>query len=166
MPYQLYDTGWIRMIYSTACLGWFLLSTGLLPWFTLYSCYNNVYNPFATMMSAVCDFIGRTIISTGIHVIHFESIIFNKFDYIQPIYNVIKYVESFLPHLAVLLHHLHPFDIFVPIYHTSLDRRGRQTKFYFSVLNLRRILHAKFPTLSNILTLPASIIGTDTLHTD
>jgi hypothetical protein len=35
-----------------------------------------------------------------------------------------------------------------------------------SVLNLRRILHAKFPILSNILILPASIIRTDTLHTD
>jgi hypothetical protein len=36
----------------------------------------------------------------------------------------------------------------------------------FPVLNLRRILHAKFPTLSNILTLTAPIIRTDTLHID
>jgi hypothetical protein len=35
-----------------------------------------------------------------------------------------------------------------------------------SVLNLRRILHTKFSTLSNILTLPTSIIRTDTLHID
>jgi hypothetical protein len=68
--------------------------------FTLYSLYNNFYIPFTTMMSAMCDFIGGIGISTGIHVIHFESIVFNKFDYIQPIYNIIEYVESFLPHFA------------------------------------------------------------------
>jgi hypothetical protein len=97
MPYQPYDTGWIKTIYSTACLGYFLLSNGLLPRFTLYSLYNNIYNPFATMMSAICDFIGRIGISIGIHVISFESTIFNKFDYVQPIYNSIKYIESCIP---------------------------------------------------------------------
>jgi hypothetical protein len=35
-------------------------------------------------------------ISIGIRIIRFESIIFNKFDYIQPIYNAIKYVESLI----------------------------------------------------------------------
>jgi hypothetical protein len=97
LPYQPYDTGWIKTIYSTICLGWFLLSTGLLPRFKLYSLHNNIYNPFATMVSTLCDFIGGTIISIGIWIMRFKSIIFYKFDYIQPIYNVIKYVESVIP---------------------------------------------------------------------
>jgi hypothetical protein len=100
MPYQPYDTGWIKSIYSTACLGYFLLSNGLLPRFTLYSLYNNVYDPFATMISAICDFIGRIGISIGIHVINVESKVFNTFDYIQPIFNGIKYIESCMPQFA------------------------------------------------------------------
>jgi hypothetical protein len=100
MPYQPYDTGWIKTLYSTVCPGWFLLSTGLLPRFMLYSLYNNIYNPFATMVSAICDFIGRIGISTGIRTIQFESLIFNKFDYVQPIYNVIKYIESLVPNIT------------------------------------------------------------------
>jgi hypothetical protein len=51
-------------------------------------------------MSTFYDLVGGIGISAGIHIIHFESLIFNKFDYIQPIYNTIKYVESFIPQFS------------------------------------------------------------------
>ena len=97
MPYQPFDTGWIKSVYSVICLGWFLTSTGLLPRFTMYSLYNNVYIPFSKMMSTLCDNVGNCDISTGIRIIRYESIIFGHVDYIGPIYSAIKYVESFIP---------------------------------------------------------------------
>jgi hypothetical protein len=97
MPYQPFDTGWIKSIYSVICLGWFLLSNGLLPRFTVYSFHNNVYIPFSRLVSLLCDYIGKSVISVGIRIIQCESFIFNRFDYVQPIYYVIKYVESFIP---------------------------------------------------------------------
>jgi hypothetical protein len=115
MPYQTYDTGWIKTIYSTACLGYFLLSNGLLPRFTLYSLYNNVYNPFATMISAMCDFIGRIGISIGIHVIVLSppsltnSIIFNPF-------TILSYILNHTYHTSPV-GHLPPFDMVVQICH-------------------------------------------------
>jgi hypothetical protein len=49
---------------------------------------------------------------------------------------------------------------------TSLARRGRQTRFYFPVLKLRRFLHTKLSTLPNISTLTTFIPMADTLHID
>jgi hypothetical protein len=97
MPYQPYDTGWIKSIYSTICLGWFLFTTGLLPRFTLYSFHNNIYIPFSQMLMLLCKSIGNAAISIGRRFIHSELILFHKCDYIYPIYKIIKYVEGLFP---------------------------------------------------------------------
>jgi hypothetical protein len=70
MPYQPYDTGWITPIYSAMCLGWFLFSNGLLPRFTLYSIYNNMYNPFSDIVIKLCEWIGRNVISAGTQFVY------------------------------------------------------------------------------------------------
>jgi hypothetical protein len=99
MPYQPYDTGWIKSIYSAVCLGWFLLSNGLLPIFAFYSMHNNIYNPFSATVSKMCEYIGSIGIHVGFRIARIESLLFNKFDYIQPVYNLIKYAESFMPNM-------------------------------------------------------------------
>jgi hypothetical protein len=97
MPYQPFDTGWIRSTYSLLCLGWFLFSNGLLPRFTLYSFYNEIYIPYSTMVVSLCEFVGKKGISFGKRIIHYESVIFQKIDYIKPFYNIIKYIENSIP---------------------------------------------------------------------
>jgi hypothetical protein len=97
MPYQPFDTGWTASIYSILCLGWFLFSNGLLPRFTMYSVYNSLYIPFSKAIISLCESIGRFQLAIGTHIIATESMIFNRFDYIQPIFNIIKYVESSMP---------------------------------------------------------------------
>jgi hypothetical protein len=97
MPYQPFDTGWIQLIYSTICLGWFLLSTGLFPRFTCYSLYNNVYIPFSKVAVSLCEFFGNVGLLFGKRIIHYEAIVFQHVNYITPIYNVIKYIERCIP---------------------------------------------------------------------
>jgi hypothetical protein len=97
LPFHPFDTGWIKSIYSVLCLSWFLFDIGLLPQFTLYSFYNNIYIPFSNMAIKVCEFIGNTSLSVSKRFIYFESIAFHRFDYISPIYNGIKYVEQCVP---------------------------------------------------------------------
>jgi hypothetical protein len=97
MPHHSFDTDWITSLYTMSCFIWFLFSTGLLPRFTIYSLYNNIYNPFSLMVMMMCDFIGNIGSSIGRGSVHLESIIFHKFDYIKPIYDAIKYFENFIP---------------------------------------------------------------------
>jgi hypothetical protein len=97
MPYQPYDTGWIRSIYSTACLGWFLLSTGLLPRFTIYSLYNHLWIPFATALIKLCEATGSSCVYAVTKIVKYESMLFHHIDYIAPIYDMIQYVQSMVP---------------------------------------------------------------------
>jgi hypothetical protein len=115
MPYQPFDTGWIKSLYSMSCLIWFLVSTGLLPRFAMYSIHNTIYNPFSTMVMTLCDFIANIGLSIGTGFVHLESITFHKFDYVKPIYNVIKYLENLIP----------PID------------RGRPPSFQYPASNVR-----------------------------
>jgi hypothetical protein len=97
MPYQPYDTGWIKSIYSTICLGWFLLSTGLLPRFTLYSLCNCLWNPFTTTLIGLCESYGSLCIYASTKIVKYESMVFQYVDYITPLYNMIQYVQSMVP---------------------------------------------------------------------
>ena len=97
MPYEPYDTGWIQSIYSAICLGWFLLSTGLLPRFTMYSLINNIYNPLSTLTVGLCEFVGSMGLRFGTTIIQYEAVMFKKLNYIDPIYNIIQYIEGYIP---------------------------------------------------------------------
>jgi hypothetical protein len=97
MPYQPFDTGWIKSAYSLTCLGWFLFSTGLLPRFTLYSFYNNIYIPFSKMIIFMCESMGNVCLTCSKQIISCEDTLFNKFNYIDPIYNIINYVVNSFP---------------------------------------------------------------------
>jgi hypothetical protein len=97
IPYQPYDTGWIRCIYSTICLGWFLISTGLLPRFTIYSLYNRLWTPFATALIKLCETTGSSFIYACTKFIKYESMLFHHIDYIAPIYDIIQYIQSMVP---------------------------------------------------------------------
>jgi hypothetical protein len=101
MPYQRYDTGWIRSIYSTVCLGWFLLSNGLLPRYTIYSLYNNFWNPFTTALIALCESAGAVCIYASTKFTECESIIFKHIDYISPMYSMIQCIQSLIPTVNV-----------------------------------------------------------------
>jgi hypothetical protein len=93
MPYESYGTGWINSIYGSACLFWLLLTNGLLPQFTFMTCYNNIFIPFTKIINQLCEFIGNGIVSVGSGIIMCESYMFNRVDYVTPIYNCIKYIE-------------------------------------------------------------------------
>jgi hypothetical protein len=100
MPYQPYDTGWIKSVYSAICLGWFLLSTGLLPRFTMYSIYSNMWNPFSTTLIKLCESTGAFCIYAGTKFVKYESILFQYVEYVAPIYDMIQYIQSMVPCLS------------------------------------------------------------------
>ena len=104
MPYHPYDTGWIKTIYSSTCLGWFLLSTGLLPRFTCYSLYNNVWITYCKTLAFICDAIGNAIMTSGETIMEIESIVFNKLNYTTPFYNVFQKFEHMLSGLNIFTH--------------------------------------------------------------
>jgi hypothetical protein len=101
MPYQPYDTGWIRSIYPTICLGWFLLSNGLLPRYTMYSLYNNFWNPSTTALIALSESTGAMCIYASTKFTECESIIFKHSDYISPMYSMIQCIQSLIPNVNV-----------------------------------------------------------------
>jgi hypothetical protein len=131
MPYELYDTGWIKPIYGIMCLTWFLLSHGLLPHVTSVTCYNNISIPFTIMINNLCEFLGNIIISIGSKLIQLESFIFNQFNYINPIYNGLKLIESMFNNINI--------NTGTPSYHyvpSNIRRRktstGRRLCLYFA----------------------------------
>ena len=97
MPYQPYDTGWIKSIYGGLCLLWLLCWNWSMPHLrheACLVCYNNIFTPFSAIFNKICMILGSFIVSFGIKVIQFESTIFNHFNYIDPIFNGIKSIES------------------------------------------------------------------------
>jgi hypothetical protein len=94
MPYEPYCTRWINPIYGAICLTWFLLFHGLLPHVASVTCYNNIFIPFTTTINNLCEFLGNIIVSIGSKLIQLELFIFNQFNYINPIYNGLKIIES------------------------------------------------------------------------
>jgi hypothetical protein len=130
MPYQPYDTGWIKSIYSIICLGWFLFTTGLLPRFTLYSFHNNIYIPFSQMLMMLCESIGNAVILIGRQFIQCESILFRKYDYIYPVYKTIKYVEGLFPNYDG--GHPPSFKYLPSNVRSRKTSSGRHVAFYFA----------------------------------
>jgi hypothetical protein len=49
------------------------------------------------MVTSICENIGGTAIFCGKTIIHIELAIFHKVNYIDPIYNRIKYIEHLIP---------------------------------------------------------------------
>jgi hypothetical protein len=94
LPYEPYDTGWCKTIYGVLCLTWLLIQNGLLPRFTFYTWYNNVYTPFTRLLVKICELIGNAVTTFGITIIQSESMVFNSIDYIAHIFNTIKHIES------------------------------------------------------------------------
>jgi hypothetical protein len=94
MPYQPYDTGWIRSIYGGVCLAWFLQSMGLIPHVTSVMCYNNIFIPIIELLNKLCEFIGNTIITFGSVIVRCESFFFQRFNYIDPIFTTIQMIGS------------------------------------------------------------------------
>jgi hypothetical protein len=97
MPYQPYDTGWIKSIYGATCLIWLLCSSGSMPHlkyeaYTIY--YNNIFTPIIKLFSKFCTILGSAMILFGSGIIRSESLVFNHFNYVDPIFTGIKYIKS------------------------------------------------------------------------
>jgi hypothetical protein len=104
MPYQPYDTGWIRSIFGGLCLLWLLCWDGFMPHlqheaYLIY--YNNIFTPFSIMFNKACTILGNFIILIGEGIIQAESKMFNHFNYIDPIFNGIKHIESMFSNIKI-----------------------------------------------------------------
>jgi hypothetical protein len=93
MPYQPYDTGWIRSFYAVLCLAWYLISSGTLSHITSVTSYNNLFVPLVEIFNKLCELIGNIIVWVGNGIIKCESFMFQHFNYINPIYNGLKFIE-------------------------------------------------------------------------
>jgi hypothetical protein len=95
LPYIPFDTGWTHSIYGFCIAAWFIVSRRLLTpkyFFSLF--YNFIYGP---LMSVLFKSIGLIMTTIGISIISAESVIFDRFDYISPIYNTLNLIGSILP---------------------------------------------------------------------
>jgi hypothetical protein len=104
MPYQPYDTGWIKSIYGGLCLLWLLCWNGSLPHLRREAyiiCYNHIFTPFSKIFNRWCMLLGEIIISFGYAMIQIESAVFKHFNYIDPIFNGIKHIESLLANIKI-----------------------------------------------------------------
>jgi hypothetical protein len=104
MPYQPYDTGWIRSIYGGLCLLWLLCWNGSMPHlrheaYLIY--YNNLFAPFTAVSNIIYMILGNVSISFAVKMIQFESTIFSHFNYIDPIFNGIKHIESLFNNINI-----------------------------------------------------------------
>jgi hypothetical protein len=101
MPYQPYDTGWINSIYGGACLAWYLYTRGLLPHVVSVLCYNHIFIPLIDMINSWYELIGNVIVFAGKAIIKSESSVFNRFNYIDPVFNIIQRIGSIITSLDV-----------------------------------------------------------------
>jgi hypothetical protein len=65
-----------------------------MPHVTSVMCYNNILIPFIELLNKFCEFIVNIIISFGSGIYQCESIIFNRFNYVDPIFNGIHTIGS------------------------------------------------------------------------
>ena len=93
MPYEPYDTGWIKSIYGMICLTWFLYTQGCPPLVILRMCLNNIFTPVVDQVNIHLRKIAKAIVSFGTMIVKTESIIFQNFNYIDPIFNCIQRIE-------------------------------------------------------------------------
>jgi hypothetical protein len=95
MPYFPFDTGWIKFTCGIFMISWFIISRGLCtPTFMFNLFYSTVYGP---MMGLIFKAIGLFMTTVGTAAICIESAIFNKFNYIDPIYDALNHIGSILP---------------------------------------------------------------------
>jgi hypothetical protein len=122
MPYQPYDTGWIKFVYGALCLTWFLSSNGLPPHLMSVACYNNIFVPFTKLINKLCELLGNVIVLFGSGIIRCESAVFSYFNYIDPVFGGIQYIESIFDNINI--------DIGPPSYHSipsNIRRRKTST---------------------------------------
>jgi hypothetical protein len=101
MPYELYDTGWIKSIYAVLCLTWYLVSSGTMFHITSATSYNNLFIPLVELFNKSCGLIGNIIVWIGNGIIRYESFVFQHFNYINPIYNGSKFIETGFSNLNI-----------------------------------------------------------------
>ena len=96
MPYEPYDTGWIKSIYGMICLTWFLYTQGCPPLVILRMCLNNMFTPVVDQVNIHLRKIAKAIVSFGTMIVKTESIIFQNFNYIDPIFNCLQRIERLM----------------------------------------------------------------------
>jgi hypothetical protein len=101
MPYEPYDTGWIKSMYAVLCLTWYLMSSGTLFHITSATSYNNLFIPLVELFNRSCELIGNIIVWIGNGIIKCESFVFQHFNYINPIYNRLKFIETGFSNLNI-----------------------------------------------------------------
>ena len=94
MPYEPYDTGWIKPIFGGICLAWFLYTEGCPPLVILRMCLNNIFTPLVEQVNVLLRMIAKVIVSFGTMVVKTESLIFHNFNYIDPIFNCLQRIEQ------------------------------------------------------------------------
>jgi hypothetical protein len=140
MPYEPYDTGWTKSIYGTLCLTWFLYSRGCMTHVTSVLCYNSFFIPFIGLLTTFCEFIGNLIIAFASGIVRSESIIFNQFNYIDPIFTSITAMGYLFNHININLDIGRSTRQYVP---SNVRRRNTSTGKHLCSYYARKRLHKK-----------------------
>jgi hypothetical protein len=145
MPYQPYDTGWIRSIYGGICLAWFLHSRSLIPHVTSVTCYNNIFIPIIELLNKFCEFIGNAIIAFGSIIVRCESFFFHQFNYIDPIFTTIQMIGSVFNDIDININIKPPTLRYVP---SNIRRRKASTGKHLCQFYARKRLHRRRSVIS------------------
>jgi hypothetical protein len=137
MPYEPYDTGWIKSIYGVLCLTWYLTTSGTLTHLTSATCYNNILIPFIELFNKSCELMGNIIVTFGSGVIHGESIVFKYFNYVDPIYYGITYLERMFSTVKANIG-TPTFQSTRPNSRNNKSSTGRHLSAYYARKRLRR----------------------------
>jgi hypothetical protein len=74
---------------------------GCLTHITSVLCYNNIFIPFIGFLTKFCEFTGNFIIAFGSGIIRCKSIVFERFNYISPIFTSISAIESLFNNINI-----------------------------------------------------------------
>jgi hypothetical protein len=130
LPYIPFDTGWTQSIYGLCIASWFIVSRRLLTPKYLFSLfYNFIYGPLVGVLFKSIDLIMTTI---GTSIICAESVVFNKFDYISPVYITLKLIGSILPPIQSYPRPMYPKSKSKSKSNTNKSSSGRHLCKYFA----------------------------------
>ena len=101
MPYEPYDTGWIKPIYGLICLTWLIYNQGCLPTVVSAMCFNNIFIPMFGIAYKLLQAIANSILTVGTAIIQIESCVFRHFNYIDPIFNCIQRFERLMSSVRI-----------------------------------------------------------------
>jgi hypothetical protein len=128
LPYIPFDIGWTQSIYGFCIAAWFIVSRRLLTPKVLFSLFYNFIS--GRLLGVLFKSIGLIMTTIGTSIIYAESVVFDRFDYISPVYSTLKLTGSILPPIQSSPRPMYPKSKSKS--NTNKSSSGRHLRKYFA----------------------------------